>query len=149
MKTGFSLETRAGPFTVITEQGLVARCFFGRAEALVFDPGDTRLREALERFFADGREDLSWVELKQSAVSGLALKVYDHLRRNVGPGQVISYKQLADACGTGPRAIGRLMASNPWPVVVPCHRVVRSDGSLGGYSGGLDRKRWLLELESS
>jgi len=40
-----------------------------------------------------------------------------------------------------------MMRSNPWPVVVPCHRVVGSDGSLVGYAGGLDRKRWLLRLE--
>ena len=45
------------------------------------------------------------------------------------------------------RAAGTANGQNPVPVVIPCHRVVRSDGSLGGYGGGLDRKRWLLDHE--
>ena len=45
------------------------------------------------------------------------------------------------------RAVGAACASNPLPIVIPCHRVVRSDGSIGGYLGGVPVKRWLLELE--
>ena len=66
----------------------------------------------------------------------------------VPPGRVTTYSSLARALGTSPRVVGRLMALNPNPVVVPCHRVVRSDGSLGGYSmGGPRIKRRLLEME--
>jgi methylated-DNA-[protein]-cysteine S-methyltransferase len=64
-------------------------------------------------------------------------------------GRVLTYSQLAEAAGS-PRAVraaGNAMARNPIPIVVPCHRVVRTGGGLGGYGGGLDVKRWLLELE--
>ena len=47
----------------------------------------------------------------------------------------------------GFRAVGQANAANPIPIIVPCHRVIASDGSLGGYSAGLDRKRWLLRHE--
>ncbi|MCE4601703.1 MAG: MGMT family protein [Desulfurococcales archaeon] len=66
----------------------------------------------------------------------------------VSPGRVTTYSSLAKVLGTSPRVVGQLMAMNPDPVVVPCHRVVRSDGSLGGYSmGGPRVKRRLLEME--
>jgi methylated-DNA-[protein]-cysteine S-methyltransferase len=64
-------------------------------------------------------------------------------------GRVVTYAELAAAAGS-PRAVraaGNAMARNPIPIVVPCHRVVRTGGGLGGYGGGLDVKRWLLELE--
>jgi len=66
-------------------------------------------------------------------------------------GETWSYGQLARAAGTpgAARAVGGVMAANPFPIVVPCHRVIRSDGSLGGFTGGLDLKRRLLELEGA
>ncbi len=65
-------------------------------------------------------------------------------------GKVTTYGGLARMVGADPgsaRAVGRAVAANPLPIVVPCHRVVRSDGTLGGYSGGLHRKVALLRLE--
>jgi len=66
-------------------------------------------------------------------------------------GQVLTYAQLAARAGSpaAVRAAGNAMARNPIPIVVPCHRVVRTGGGLGGYGGGLDVKRWLLDLEGS
>jgi methylated-DNA-[protein]-cysteine S-methyltransferase len=66
-------------------------------------------------------------------------------------GQVLTYAQLAARAGspTAVRAAGNAMARNPIPIVVPCHRVVRTGGALGGYGGGLDVKRWLLDLEAA
>lgn len=73
----------------------------------------------------------------------------------VGYGETITYAELARRSGTGvpARAIGSIMAANPVPLVIPCHRVVAADG-LGGYSGGdpgreLETKRWLLEHEGA
>jgi len=65
-------------------------------------------------------------------------------------GQVRTYKELATAAGSpeAVRAAGNAMARNPIPIVVPCHRVLRTGGALGGYGGGLECKRWLLDLES-
>ncbi|MGH7813451.1 MAG: methylated-DNA--[protein]-cysteine S-methyltransferase [Candidatus Binataceae bacterium] len=69
--------------------------------------------------------------------------------RKVPPGSVISYAALAAAIGhpDSQRAIGNTMASNPVPIFVPCHRVVRSDGSLGNYGGGVSAKAKLLRIE--
>jgi methylated-DNA-[protein]-cysteine S-methyltransferase len=63
---------------------------------------------------------------------------------------VASYGDVAMGVGTprGARAVGNALGSNPIPVVVPCHRVVRTGGAIGGYGGGLTRKRWLLALEA-
>lgn len=65
-------------------------------------------------------------------------------------GSTASYAAIAAAAGNpkAVRAVGSACATNPIPVVVPCHRVLRSDGSLGGYAGGLDAKRTLLALEA-
>lgn len=64
-------------------------------------------------------------------------------------GQVITYRALADLIGrpSAVRAVARSVALNPWPIIVPCHRVVGSDGTLTGYRGGLALKQALLELE--
>jgi methylated-DNA-[protein]-cysteine S-methyltransferase len=61
----------------------------------------------------------------------------------------MSYLDVAAAVGrpTSSRAVGNAVGSNPVPVVVPCHRVITSAGGLGGFGGGLDRKRWLLGHE--
>ena len=69
----------------------------------------------------------------------------------IGYGATASYAAVAAMAGSprAVRAVGSACASNPVPVVVPCHRVVRSDGSLGGYAGGLDAKRALLALEAA
>ena len=65
-------------------------------------------------------------------------------------GHVISYKQLAQRIGqpTALRAVGGANHRNPLPIVIPCHRVIAADGSLGGFGGGLEIKRALLELET-
>lgn len=88
-------------------------------------------------------------------LSGSRLAVLQTLHATVPAGETISYGELAARSATGvpARAIGRIMRSNPIPVVVPCHRVVARDG-LGGYSGGSGRdgpavKRWLLTLEGA
>ncbi|MBI2909858.1 MAG: methylated-DNA--[protein]-cysteine S-methyltransferase [Chloroflexi bacterium] len=70
--------------------------------------------------------------------------------RSIPYGETRSYRWLAAQAGNplACRAAGRAMAENPWPIVVPCHRVIGSAGDLRGFGGGLDMKRRLLELES-
>ncbi len=65
-------------------------------------------------------------------------------------GETRSYAQQADALGSprSVRAVGRANATNPLPIVIPCHRVIGSDGSLTGFAGGLAAKRWLLDREA-
>jgi methylated-DNA-[protein]-cysteine S-methyltransferase len=77
-------------------------------------------------------------------------RVWD-LLRSIPYGETRTYAQLADAIGNRAaiRAVGLANGRNPISIVIPCHRVVGSDGSLTGYAGGLDRKRFLLELENA
>jgi methylated-DNA-[protein]-cysteine S-methyltransferase len=76
-------------------------------------------------------------------------QVWDFLR-GIPWGQTRSYGQIAEALGrpNAARAVGRAVGSNPVSIVVPCHRVIGSNGALTGYGGGLDRKAALLELEA-
>jgi methylated-DNA-[protein]-cysteine S-methyltransferase len=64
-------------------------------------------------------------------------------------GSVSTYQRIARYLGNGngARAVGAALANNPFPVIIPCHRAIRSDGTLGGYQGGLEMKRALLEME--
>ena len=74
--------------------------------------------------------------------------VYEHLKA-VPYGKVINYKELAKRCGhpKAARAVGNALAKNPMPVVIPCHRVLKSDGSIGGWSGKRGWKERLLAIE--
>ncbi|HWP67955.1 MAG TPA: MGMT family protein [Rectinemataceae bacterium] len=67
----------------------------------------------------------------------------------IPPGAVGTYRDLACACASpaAVRAVGSALSRNPFPLLIPCHRAIRSDGSLGGYQGGLAMKRFLLESE--
>ncbi|WP_159700304.1 methylated-DNA--[protein]-cysteine S-methyltransferase [Arthrobacter sp. 18067] len=81
---------------------------------------------------------------------GFRLNVLQHLPR-IAYGHTESYAEVALAAGSpnAVRAVGSACATNPLPVIVPCHRVVKSDGSFGGYLGGADAKRALLTLEAA
>ena len=101
----------------------------------------------LDEYFAGSRRAFD-VPLDGRLSSGFRAEVLRHLPE-IGYGHTESYAQVAAAAGNARavRAVGSACATNPLPVVVPCHRVVRSDGSLGGYAGGPAAKRTLLTLE--
>ena len=109
-----------------------------------------RLDEAarqLEAYFASRRRTFNLpLDLRLSA--GFRRQVLNHLR-TIGYGRTESYAAVAEAIGRARavRAVGSACASNPLPLLVPCHRVLRSDGALGGYVGGLRAKQALLALE--
>ena len=110
-----------------------------------------RLDEAarqLDDYFAGSRRRASTCRWTCGSSAGFRRQVLDHLR-TIGYGHTESYAAVAAATGRprAVRAVGSACATNPVPVVVPCHRVLRSDGTLGGYIGGLGAKRTLLALE--
>ncbi|WP_459938051.1 methylated-DNA--[protein]-cysteine S-methyltransferase [Desulfonatronum parangueonense] len=102
----------------------------------------------MERYHA--REDAGWpdVLLAWEGVSVFSRLVLQELRK-LPHGSWLSYKELADQCAKpgASRAVGRVMARNPWPMLIPCHRVLGSDGRLTGFGPGLDMKAHLLHHE--
>ena len=108
-----------------------------------------RLREACRQLRAYFAGELREFDLPLSmAGSPFEHRVWNALRK-VRHGQTVSYGYIAARIGQPKacRAVGLANGKNPIPIVVPCHRVIGADGSLTGYGGGLDTKRWLLELE--
>jgi len=110
------------------------------------------------------RDDRSMAEDLQSVLNGGSVPEYLHADTDglpeftrevlarcarIQPGQVMTYSELARAVGRpkAARAVGQVMANNPFALLIPCHRVVGSDHSLHGFGGGLDMKEWLLARE--
>ena len=103
----------------------------------------------LDDYFT-GRRQSFQLPLDLRLSTGFRRSVLEHLR-GIAYGSTESYATVAAATGHAAafRAVGSACATNPLPVVVPCHRVLRSDGSLGGYLGGLAVKQALLDLEAA
>ncbi|MFD5537472.1 methylated-DNA--[protein]-cysteine S-methyltransferase [Streptomyces sp. NPDC127079] len=117
----------------------------------VEEPGAPVLAEAIRQlraYFAGDRRDFD-LPLDWSLISGFNRQVLRELAAGVPYGTVVGYGDLAGRVGQpgGAQAVGAAMGANPLPVVVPCHRVVESDGGIGGFGGGLETKRKLLALE--
>jgi methylated-DNA-[protein]-cysteine S-methyltransferase len=106
-------------------------------------------RQALGRYFAGELDALSEIAWRSEGTLFQHL-VWEALTR-IRAGTTLSYAGLAHRIGkaTAVRAVGLANGANPISVVVPCHRVIGSDGSLTGYGGGIERKRWLLRHEGA
>jgi methylated-DNA-[protein]-cysteine S-methyltransferase len=159
------LPTPTGPILIVTdaEQRLRATEWVdheGRMHQLLRQHygAAVRLREAAEPSPAC-RALQAYFEGDTAALAGLAVvtngtafqhQVWVALRR-IPVGRTITYSGLAAAIGRpkATRAVGLANATNPIPIVIPCHRVIGADGTLTGFGGGLDRKRWLLAHEGA
>jgi methylated-DNA-[protein]-cysteine S-methyltransferase len=107
------------------------------------------VRRELDEYFDGAREHFD-LPLDWCLSSGFRRTVLEALVAGVDYGRTVSYQELATMVGNprASRAVGTAMATNPMPIVVPCHRVLRTGGQLGGYGGGLPVKVHLLELEA-
>ena len=105
------------------------------------------VRRQLDEYFAGRRRGFD-VPIDWRALHGFREQVLRATAR-IPFGQVSTYREIATEAGSpnAYRAAGNALGSNPVPIVVPCHRVLHAGGGLGGYTGGLDRKRYLLRLE--
>lgn len=156
------MDSPLGRLTVmVTRRGLVRLSYPGEGSAEQMDeiaarisprileaPERTdRVRRQLDEYFA-GRRRRFELPIDWRLVRGFAADVLRATAR-IPFGSVSSYRQIAADAGSpnAYRAAGNALGSNPVPVVVPCHRVLHAGGGLGGYTGGLDRKRFLLRLE--
>ncbi len=107
------------------------------------------VRRELDEYFSGARSSFE-LPLDWALIGPFGRRVL-RVTSEIPYGGVLSYAEVAADAGSprGSRAAGNALGSNPIPIVIPCHRVLRSGGALGGYGGGLDRKRWLLELEGA
>ena len=155
-----TIPSRFGELTLLwreDEQGAkVVEILLPRKRTQV--PRDARMRSrppalehlclAIERFL-DGQLVEFAIDLLDSSQCSPFQWTVLMAETTIPRGYVSSYSQLASHVGKprAARAAGTALARNPFPLIVPCHRTVRSDGSLGGYGGGLEMKRALLEME--
>jgi methylated-DNA-[protein]-cysteine S-methyltransferase len=104
-------------------------------------------RRELDEYFGGRRERFD-LALDWSLTHGFARRVLERTA-DIRYGELATYKDVATGAGSAGavRAAGNALGSNPMPIVVPCHRVVRTGGKLGGYTGGVERKEFLLRLE--
>jgi methylated-DNA-[protein]-cysteine S-methyltransferase len=161
---GWAVEdTPVGPLMLAATSAGVVRIGFGQEERVLDElasevsprvvhlPGRLdEVRRELEEYFAGRRRSFD-VPVDRRLSRGYRRTVLEALSREVPYGQTVSYKELAERTGNpkASRAVGSAMATNPIPIVVPCHRVLRTGGALGGYGGGLDTKVWLLRHEGA
>jgi methylated-DNA-[protein]-cysteine S-methyltransferase len=156
------VESPIGPLTVFAAGGRLMGVEFGDNRADFEDELPRRLRRAglvklhndpagavsaLRAYFAGDLHALDTLTVDPVGTP-FQLRVWTALRA-VSAGRTASYRDIAQAIGapTATRAVGAANGANPIAIVVPCHRIIGSGGSLVGYGGGLDRKRWLLEHE--
>ncbi|MDA3642441.1 methylated-DNA--[protein]-cysteine S-methyltransferase [Saccharopolyspora indica] len=150
-----SLDTPVGPLSLVTdEDGVVVACGFADTSAALFAslglaaaPTAPREQEStalasVRAYFGGELTAIDTVEVRQPGTP-LMQETWQRLRAQPA-GAPLTYRELSPGA---PRAAGRACAINRIGLFVPCHRVHRSDGSLGGYSWGLDVKRWLLDHE--
>ena len=118
-------------------------------------PAIEQIIERVLNLLAGGRDDLTDIPLDLSGVQAFNLRVYE-IARAIAPGETSTYGQVARAMGEpgAARAVGRALGENPWPIIVPCHRVLaasqgRTGVGMGGFSapGGSQTKAQLLTLE--
>ncbi|MDY7100069.1 MAG: methylated-DNA--[protein]-cysteine S-methyltransferase [Actinomycetota bacterium] len=137
-----------------TDSATVARLRRSAPGAVIADP-PASVSPVIRRITAvlEGqRDDLADVELDWAGVGDFERRVYE-LARRVPPGATTTYGELARLTGApgAARAVGRAMGRNPFPIVVPCHRVLAAGGRPGGFSanGGVDTKRRMLIIEGA
>jgi methylated-DNA-[protein]-cysteine S-methyltransferase len=155
-----TVESPVGPLLLAsTRRGLVRLCF-DADDAVLEDLGrriSPRIVEApdflepvareLDEYFAGRRETFN-APVDWKLIGGFGERVL-RATAAIPYGRVSTYAELARETGSprAARAVGNALGANPIPIVIPCHRILRTGGALGGYGGGLERKQFLLALE--
>ncbi len=148
-----AIDTPIGPFHVAMHDGVATTSFAWDDDLRDLDPAPDALVARLEAYFTAADDDFADIDLADT--SSFTASCWEAARR-IQCGDVRTYAELAAMAGSprAARAVGGAMRANPAPIIVPCHRVVASNGGLGGFSGHmapggmqLRAKRWLLEHE--
>ena len=154
------VDSPLGPLLVATTPRGLVRLAYGAPDDAIEDLADRlsprileaperldEVRRELDEYFAGRRAGFD-LPIDWSLTRGFTGQVLRQTAR-IGYGETSTYAEVATRAGS-PRAVraaGNALGANPIPVVVPCHRVLRTGGALGGYTGGLERKQFLLRLE--
>jgi len=149
-------ESPVGRLLLVADEGGLRELLFARGRTspaidASWKNNDHLLREAIRQlraFFAGERQHFD-LELNPHG-TGFQQRVWRALQE-IPFGETISYRELARRLGNpaASRAVGLANGSNPIAIIIPCHRVIGSNGTLTGYGGGLENKRWLLDFERS
>ena len=127
----------------------LVRLMFDKPEGIVSrqTAASTDAGKELEEYFSLGRMDFN-IRTDFAEGTDFEKEVWESLRQ-IPYGETRTYKWIAEHMGKphASRAVGNALAKNPIPIIYPCHRIIESDGSIGGYTPGLDIKRRLLEIE--
>ena len=149
-----SLLTPVGTIRLVADANGLTALSWGGDESVDPEPRDPHLllaREELRQYFAGELRNFT-VTVDLSRWQGFTARVYVALRA-VPYGETITYGELARRAGqpAAARAVGRIMANNPLPIILPCHRVIAANGALTGYSGdgGIATKEFLLNHEKA
>ncbi len=126
----------------------LASVFKGKAFRSLPGKGGKGIFALLNRYFKGERVNFSSLPLDLSRLPPFTQKVLKEVRK-IPYGKVVSYGEIARIIGSRKKArgVGVALKKNPFPIIIPCHRVIRENGEIGGFSLGVGCKRWLLERE--
>lgn len=149
-KYSYCYNTKIGPITIVEQNGKIIEIRFGKEyreiqkETIVIQQASKQLEE----YFV-GRRKKFTVEIEAKGTA-FQQQVWEALRQ-IPYGETRTYGQIAQKIGNvnASRAVGMANNKNPIPIIIPCHRVIGSNGKLIGYAGGLDIKEKLLEIENT
>ena len=147
-----TISSPVGDLTIFERNGAIARLAWGRVGASNIPATESGLLSAAAAWLRD-----YFVGSVTSFELPMAPRGTEFQRRvwqvmaQIPSGETLTYGDIANQLGSGPRAVGGACAANPIPILIPCHRIVATGGGLGGYSGagGLATKRALLDLETT
>ena len=150
----FCYRSPIGQIDIIAEENRITHVSFSKAEpsseltAPPTLPVLARTIKLLDTYFAGGAINFAEIPVQIGYGTEFQQHVWKAIQQ-IPHGEVQSYQWIADQIGKpkSARAIGNAVGANPVSILIPCHRVIRSNGALGGYGGGLERKRQLLALE--
>ena len=141
-----SFNTSLGFISVIEDQGLITHIKFEKTANKKPTLQLLKAKDEIRQFLNKKRKELTF----KTKVTGSKnqLKVWKQIKK-VPYGKCVSYKNISKQTKIHPRLVGKICGENRLPLYIPCHRIIRSDGSLGGYSarGGINLKKKLLKIE--
>ncbi len=148
MNTVSYMKTPVGELTIVENDGTIVEIYFGRQDVDgTLQPANREVHRQLEEYFAGERKTFDLPLAPRG--TAFQLSVWNALQQ-IAYGETRSYADIARVIGrpSAVRAVGAANGANRIPIVIPCHRVIGSSGSLTGFGGGIDMKRRLLDFEA-